>query len=293
MSSIANTTRGVALHWNGKPMGLLSCRGDRCAATWAAIKRWQTTVRQPPFRDIAYTWGVCPGCGRKHEGRGWGVRTAANGTNAGNRDWHAVMVMYGLGEPYTQAAKASVLELHAEHRRIYGHGILTTHTAVRNGTTDCPGKDGVDWVKAGGPLDMDLGDRLLALTDPYMRGPDVRAWQRMIGVADDGVFGPDTDETTRLYQALLGVKADGIVGPATLAATQEDDMTPEDRVLLAQAAADAAEAKAGVAWIKRALGSRYNPGDQAPDTQLTVGHDLLVTRRQTAARPPEDDQATV
>jgi peptidoglycan hydrolase-like protein with peptidoglycan-binding domain len=46
-------------------------------------------------------------------------------------------------------------------------------------------------------------------------GDDVAAWQRIIGAADDGVFGPLTESKTRTWQSSRGLVADGIVGPRT------------------------------------------------------------------------------
>lgn len=149
--SIAATSRGGAIHWNGPAMRLLTCRGDRCAQVVANIRHWQTQVRRPPFRDVAYNHLVCPGCGRIHEGRGWGARSAANGTNAANSEWHAWMVMAGEGEEPTAGAKVALLDLAVEHRRRYGRSRLTTHHAVRGGTTACPGTSWRGWVAAGAP----------------------------------------------------------------------------------------------------------------------------------------------
>lgn len=62
--------------------------------------------------------------------------------------------------------------------------------------------------------------RLLKLTDPFMRGDDVRAVQQALAdagvdVTVDGVFGPDTRVAVRLFQEREELRADGIVGPAT------------------------------------------------------------------------------
>jgi hypothetical protein len=62
----------------------------------------------------------------------------------------------------------------------------------------------------------------------------------------------------------------------TINAAPEGTMTPAQEQKLDRLLTE-------VAWIKRALGSRYEPGSQGGDEQLTVGHDLLVTRRQTAS----------
>ena len=50
------------------------------------------------------------------------------------------------------------------------------------------------------------------------RGPDVVAWQKVIGVTADGAFGPQTAATTRAWQSQHGLTADGVVGPKTWAA---------------------------------------------------------------------------
>ncbi|MFT3774572.1 MAG: peptidoglycan-binding protein [Minicystis sp.] len=50
------------------------------------------------------------------------------------------------------------------------------------------------------------------------RGDDVAAWQRIIGVDADGIFGPETQSVTKRWQALHHLAADGIVGPLSWAA---------------------------------------------------------------------------
>jgi len=46
-------------------------------------------------------------------------------------------------------------------------------------------------------------------------GPNVVEWQKIIGVAADGKFGPNTTAKTVEWQRKNGLTADGIVGPAT------------------------------------------------------------------------------
>ena len=47
---------------------------------------------------------------------------------------------------------------------------------------------------------------------------DVRALQRKVGVAADGVFGPATQRAVKRWQRRHGLVADGIVGPQTRSA---------------------------------------------------------------------------
>lgn len=47
------------------------------------------------------------------------------------------------------------------------------------------------------------------------RGEDVARWQRIVGAAPDGTFGPRTEALTKDWQKAHGLTPDGIVGPIT------------------------------------------------------------------------------
>lgn len=67
-----------------------------------------------------------------------------------------------------------------------------------------------------------LGDRLLYLTRPLLRGDDVRELQRSLSRlgfdtgATDGIHGNDTDAALRDFQHNAGLAVDGIAGASTL-----------------------------------------------------------------------------
>jgi N-acetylmuramoyl-L-alanine amidase len=68
-----------------------------------------------------------------------------------------------------------------------------------------------------------LGDRILYLTRPMMRGDDVRVLQTRMNALGfdagraDAIFGPETDHAVRAFQKEYGVAEDGMFGPTTLA----------------------------------------------------------------------------
>lgn len=71
-----------------------------------------------------------------------------------------------------------------------------------------------------------LGDRLLYLRHPMLRGDDVAALQGRLGALgfdagrDDGIFGPHTQSALTEFQRNTGLPADGVCGPATIQALE-------------------------------------------------------------------------
>ncbi|MGH2810199.1 MAG: peptidoglycan-binding protein, partial [Actinomycetota bacterium] len=71
-----------------------------------------------------------------------------------------------------------------------------------------------------------LGDRLLHLSSPHLRGDDVRQLQDSLNALGfnagkhDGIFGPRTASALRSFQKDLAIDEDGIAGHETLLALQ-------------------------------------------------------------------------
>jgi N-acetylmuramoyl-L-alanine amidase len=69
-----------------------------------------------------------------------------------------------------------------------------------------------------------LGDRLLYLARPMLRGDDVGELQRRLNALgfdagrEDGILGNETETALRQFQQNSGATADGVCGPSTLAA---------------------------------------------------------------------------
>ena len=69
-----------------------------------------------------------------------------------------------------------------------------------------------------------LGDRLLYLSRPMLRGEDIAELQRSLGALGfntgkvDGIFGPDTQNAVELFQRNSGLVVDAIFGPNCMTA---------------------------------------------------------------------------
>lgn len=124
-------------HWVGPGMGSYSQQTVPSILRGIQSSHMTPSASDPtkPWSDIAYSFAVdrFGGCWTL---RGWDVRTAANGTNAGNSGSIAVVYLGGEGDPFTDQAKATLVELRAAH-------------LARGGLADCYGH--TDWTATGCP----------------------------------------------------------------------------------------------------------------------------------------------
>lgn len=134
-------------HLTGHYAGLSPWRGGfdhaRCASIWRGWQDFHIGTRG--WSDIAYNSGVCPH-GVRMEGRGPGVRSAANGTNAGNAASYATCYIAGQGDPLTDEAKVAFLAEAARFRV----PLDRAHSDWK--PTACPGDPLRDWIHQGAPL---------------------------------------------------------------------------------------------------------------------------------------------
>lgn len=140
------TPKGVVVHYNGPAMNL-----GQHASCFRAVKNTQNFhMDTRKWADIAYSLLVCPH-GFVFEGRGVGVRTAANGTDYGNQNYYAVMALLGDGEePPIEMLRGICSAI--EYLRKKGAGPeVTYHSALK--ATGCPGGPLREWVKAGCKID--------------------------------------------------------------------------------------------------------------------------------------------
>lgn len=141
-SRIAGPVYGVTLHWEGPRMG--NFPHSECAGKVRVIERFHAVTRG--WSGIAYSAIVCPH-GDVFEGRGVGIRTAANGTSGigGNDHWYAVCYMGGQGDGFTDAGKAGMVDAVQWLRKNGAGDRVNGHRDHHS--TECPGDAIYAWLK--------------------------------------------------------------------------------------------------------------------------------------------------
>lgn len=155
-SSISGV-RGIGVHWNGPKMNISN--HNQCVGKVRGIQNFH--MNDNGWSDIAHSFIVCPH-GIIYEGRGWGVRTAANGTNTGNRYYHAVCFLGGEGDPFTNQAQTGIRSVIDESRRRYGDQVRP-HSWFK--ATSCPGSTIRNWISNG----MNVGTSSTSSTSDDLR----------------------------------------------------------------------------------------------------------------------------
>jgi cell wall-associated NlpC family hydrolase len=95
-----------------------------------------------------------------------------------------------------------------------------------------------------------------------------RAVQAKLGLAADGVFGPQTRKAVKRFQRAHGLAVDGVVGPATLAALGVSDVTRAATATEAttRTAGAASSAQAAVSAAMSKVGAPYSYGASGPSS---------------------------
>lgn len=148
--------RGVAVHYTASAADM-GVDHDRCAERVRATQDFHLDGRR--WADVAYNWLVCRH-GYAFEGRGWGLRSAAQGTDAGNDHYHAVAFLGADRDgrdDVLPAGRRAFADVVAEARRRWPQAWeVRPHSDFR--ATACPGDELRAWLGAGMPVD-DEGNR--------------------------------------------------------------------------------------------------------------------------------------
>lgn len=240
---------GCTAHYNGPPMWLAGQPHSACQFAWRNVQRFHMGNNHPNplstgrhWQDLAYTFAVCHHA-IAMDGRGEDVRTAANGTNAGNNSWYACFFMLGEGE---EPSREMLIAAEWYARTVLGVTTWNRHTDHK--PTACAGP--VNKYVVGGslvisaepapaptprppapqpvPSPITWTEQLVNNLPTLRRGANnqfVRRLQALLvanGVGSqahfDGIvttFGPKTESAVRTFQQRQRIGVDGIVGRQT------------------------------------------------------------------------------
>lgn len=137
--------RGLAVHHTGTPEDRQEHHYE-CAKRVQAIQRYHQVGKG--WNDIAYNWLACHH-GYLFEGRGVGIRSAGQGTVAGNTCWHAVCIL-GSGAGFSAASEPGLVVALVDaidRTRAYGKGANRVWPHLRFHSTECPGKGLRQWCR--------------------------------------------------------------------------------------------------------------------------------------------------
>lgn len=129
---------GAVIHWPGTGSPTVI---HTQAAVASALRGWQDYhMDGRGWSDIAYQVAVDQ-AGRAWTLRGLHAQSGANGDNDVNERYGAILLVLVTGEEPSEAMKATVREVIADFRDIYGQDAdaIRPHSAVRPEPTDCPG----------------------------------------------------------------------------------------------------------------------------------------------------------
>lgn len=209
---------GIAVHYGGAGQGIRSQTAAR--DRWLAWQRYHMNTHG--WADIAYTAGF-DNWGNVYAGRGYGVRTAAQGTNAGNQNYLAFVWLGGGNEKPSKAALEALNWLIEDARKNGNAGnAVKPHNFFKS--TACPGNylrtraaelDGKSTLPAV-PDDGAKPEPEPSPSRDYItvgdKGAEVRSWQQDLQkwnssalprFGADGDFGAETAEwTVRFYDAV-------------------------------------------------------------------------------------------
>lgn len=170
------STLGVTFHWTGPGFGW-PWPHSRCFRLVRSIERHHEYGNG--WGDIAYNLLPCPH-GYVFEGRGVGVRSAANGYFEVNDDWYAVCYLGGVGDRFTAAGRGAMVDA-VQLLREKGNAGPRVNGHRDHKSTTCPGDTIYDWLRRADfnqeeemPNPKDYAEAVLDERVEIKRGDEIR-----------------------------------------------------------------------------------------------------------------------
>lgn len=215
--------RGTAMHYSAADADEQADH-DRCASRVRGIQAFHMDGRG--WADIAYSYLPCKH-GYVFEGRGRGIRTAAQGTTAGNDAYHAVCF---LGDDTASRDDVTDPGREAIEAAVRWCNLWSGATEVRPHSdfhaTACPGDDLRGWIAAGMPVTVPLlpeGDLTMADAQDILNAIE------LLRVGDTAGGPTDTHDHASLEGVGRQVKAlDGLLRIAVFGSVRSQPDTHDE-----------------------------------------------------------------
>jgi len=176
-------TQGNTIHWEGPGMGAYA--HDSCASKMRTIQNYHMDTKG--WADIAYNTVTCRH-GYVFAGRGYGVRSAAQGTNVGNNESYAHCALIGVGDPVTEEMKDALRWVVEEFQRLGSGTKRWVHADWHS--TACCGPTLIPWTRAGMPDEIPVAppveERILIVNAPQVTVLNHPDWDGYLQVCADG-----------------------------------------------------------------------------------------------------------
>lgn len=222
----------LTIHYTGAPK--VDTHITKVPMYIKSIERMHKARPNEKFSTLGYSF-LIDKAGRIWEGRGFGLRNGANGTDSNDTSYSVCLLVGVQDNELSPAVIEAVKTLRAEIERRVGRKVKVTGHRDHK-PTSCPGESVYRLIKKGGfyddasqpapapapakPVPAVKPDCFATVLSSGAQGECVKTLQTLLAAHGfnpgpvDGDFGSRTRSAVRRFQEAKGLKVDGIVGTA-------------------------------------------------------------------------------